>query len=201
MLRIAHIEEIADLLLLLPDMVRQQERRSPDFVSNVGTWLISLERVFVAGRLYHAGRIATLRSALVAVAQGQVPAGIAFKGRQSHSRVLNSVASEALQRAGEVASTLIGENQPRLSEAERVAQQIVAAALSRELIPPRENDVNNTEYLRILRRIFATNVDLEKAVVHLEGLVGPNDALILFDRALSVWSVTFPSSGKDIINK
>lgn len=85
-----------------------------------------------------------------------------------------------------------------------MAQQIIAAALSRGLITARDNEVNNTEYLRTLRRSFAGSVDLEGAVVHLEGLVGPYDALILFDRALTqhlhtsslvVQSVTFPFSG------
>ena len=67
MLRIMQTEEIASLLLLLPDLVRQQERRSTDFVPNAGKWLNSLEGVFAASRLYQAGSIAMLRSGLVAV--------------------------------------------------------------------------------------------------------------------------------------
>lgn len=185
MLRIMHVEEIADLLLLLPDLVQQQERRSTDFVPNAGAWLNSLERVFAANRLYQAGSIAMLRSNLVATQHGQGPSGIEFRGRPSRSRLLNAVASQALQRAAEVASTLIAENQPRLAEAERVAQQIVAAALSRGLITAREKEVSNTQYLRMLRRTLVTSGDLEGAVVHLEGLVGPHDALVLFDRALA----------------
>ncbi|MBI4517003.1 MAG: hypothetical protein HY699_14435 [Deltaproteobacteria bacterium] len=185
MLRIMHVEEIADLLLLLPDLIQQQERRSIDFARNAGAWLSSLERVFAASRLYQAGSIAMLRSNLVAAEQGQVPAGIEFRGRPSRSRLLNAVASQALQRAAEVASTLIAENQPRLAEAERVAQQIVGAALSRGLITARQEEVSNTQYLRMLRRSLVTSGDLESAVVRLEGLVGPHDALILFDRALA----------------
>ena len=204
MLRIMHAEEIASLLLLLPGLVQQQERRSTDFVPNAGAWLNSLERAFAASRLYQAGSIAMLRSGLVAAEQGQLPAGLQFRGHPTRSRVLHAVALQALQRAADTASTLIAENQPRLAEAERVAQQIVAAALSRGLITGRAEGVSNTQYLRMLRRNLVTGVDLESAVVHLEGLVGPYDALILIDRALAphldstsvgVQSVTCPSTG------
>lgn len=204
MLRIMQAEEIASLLLLLPDLVRQQERRSTDFVRNAGEWLNLLEGAFAAMRLYQAGSIAMLRSGLVAAEQGELPAGLQFRGRPTRSRVLNAVASQALQRAADMATTLIAENQPRLAEAERVAQQIVAAALSRGLITGHPEGVSNTKYLLMLRRILVTSVDLENAVVHLEGLVGPYDALILIDRALAphvdstsagVQSVTCPSTG------
>lgn len=196
MLRIMHIEDIADLLLMLPDLVQQQERRSTDFAQNAGAWLNSLEKVFAASRLYQAGTIATLRSALVAAERGHVPAGLEFRGRPSRSRVLDAVALHALQRAAEVASSLIAENQVRLAEAERVAQQTVAAALSRGLISAREDGMSNTDYLRMLRRSLATSVDLESAVVHLEGLVGPHDALILLDRALTPHFVAASLAGR-----
>jgi hypothetical protein len=185
MLRIVHIEEIENLLLLLPILVQQQERRSADFAPNAREWLNSLEKAFAANRLYQAGYIATLRSGLVAVEQGQVPAGLEFRGRPSRSRTSSAVASQALQRAAEVTSTLIAENRLRLAEAERVAQQIVAIALSRGLIAARNEEVNNTQYLQMLRHSFVASSDLENAFVHLEGLVGPQDALILFDRALA----------------
>lgn len=205
MLRIMHIEEIEDLLLLLPTLVQQQEQRSADFAPNAGAWLISLEKVFTANRLYQAGFIATLRSGLVAVEQGQIPAGLEFRGRPTRSKVLNAVASQALQRTAEVTSTLIAENRPRLVEAERVAQQIVAVALSRGLITARETEVGITQYLQMLRRNLVTSGDLESAVVHLEGLVGPHDTLVLLDRALvpyldiispTMHSGMFPPPGK-----
>lgn len=185
MLRIAQVEEIKDLLLLLPDLVQQQGRRSPDFAQNAGAWLNSLEKVFTANRLYQAGKIAALRSGLVAAEQGQVPTGLEFRGLPSRSRILNAVASQALQHAAEVASALIAENRPRLAEAERIAHQIVAAVFSRGVIITRGEAGGNTQYLRMFRRSLVASSDLEIAAVHLEGLVGPHDALILFDRALA----------------
>lgn len=186
MLRIMQAEEIASLLLLLPDLVRQQERRSAEFVPNASEWLNSLEGVFAASRLYQSGSIAMLRSSLVAVEQGHLPAGLQFRGRQTRSRVVGAVASQALQRAADMASTLIAENQARFAEAERVAQQVVAAALSRGLIADRPSEVSNTQYLLMLRHNLVASADLENAVVHLEGLVGPYDTLILIDRSLAL---------------
>jgi hypothetical protein len=185
MLRIMHVKEIEDLLLLLPGLVQQQERRSSDFAPSALAWLNSLEKVLTANRLYQAGTIATMRSALVAAEHGQAPTEIEFRGRPNRLRTLRAMASQALQRAAEVASTLVAENRPRLEEAERIAQQIIAAALSRELITARGHEMSSTEYLRILRRSLAMTADLERAVVHLEGLVGPHDTLILFHRALA----------------
>lgn len=180
-----HVDEIADLLLLLPGLIQQQERRSVDFVRNADAWLNSLEKVFSACRLHQAGSIATLRSVLVAAGHGLVPAGLQFRGLPSRSRVLNAAAAQALHRAAEVASTVMAENQPRLAEAERVAQQVVALSVSRGLIPTRDQGVSNTQYLRRLRRGLATRDDLERGIVHLESLVGPHDALVLLDRTLA----------------
>lgn len=184
MLRIMQAEGIAELLLSLPDLVRQQELRHADFALNTTAWLKSLETLLAGSRIFQAGSIAMLRSSLVAAEQGQVPSGIEFRGRPTRSRVLNAVAWQALQRAAEVASSLMAENQPRFSEATRIAQQIISAALSRGLVPPTEKGMSNTQYLRMLRGILITHTDLESAAVHLEGLVGSQDALVLLDRAL-----------------
>ena len=104
MLRIMQAEEIAGLLLLLPGLVQQQQGRSPDFAPQALAWLNSLETVLAASRLYQTGGIAMLRSGLVAAEHGQVPAGLQFRGRPTRSRILNAAASEALQRAANVAS-------------------------------------------------------------------------------------------------
>jgi hypothetical protein len=194
MLRIVNIEEIERLLLQLPALVQQQEQRSINFASSAGAWLSALEKVFTANRLYQAGYIASLRSGLVAAEQGEVPAGLEFRGRLTHSRVLNAVASQALHRAVEVASTLIAENQPRLGEAERIAQQLVAVAFSRELIMARDKRMNDTQYLLSFKSQLVSSPDLENVVTHLEGLVGPYDTLILLDRALAPYqNIVLPS--------
>jgi hypothetical protein len=185
MLGILRIEEIQATLLVVPDLVQQQERRDAGFAAHVGAWLKSLDDVLAANRLYQAGSIAALRSRLIAAERGQVPAGLESRGGASRSRVLQGLASQVLERAVEIASNVMAENQGRLVEAERVARQIVAAALSRELIAAREPKVANTQYLQMLRRNLSASADLETALVHLEGLVGPQDLLIFLDRALA----------------
>ncbi len=104
---------------------------------------------------------------------------------QAGRKYLNAAASQALQRAAELASALIAENRPRLAEAERVVQQVVAVALSRELIAARDEAMTGTDYLVMVRKNLSASSDLDSAFVALEGLVGPTDALVLLDRALS----------------
>lgn len=185
MLSIVHLEEIEGLLLQLPGLVRQQEEHAVDYVKQAGLWLAALEQSFTANRLYQAGNIAVLRSGLVAVEQGQVPAGLEFRSPPTRGKLLSAAAAQALQRAAEVATQLLAENRPRITEAERVAQQIIAAALARGLIPARDAQISHTQYLRLIRRSFPAGSDLENAAVHLEGLVGAQDCLICLDRALA----------------
>jgi hypothetical protein len=186
MLRIASVEEIEALLLQLPDLVRLQEHRSASFPERTSAWLVGLEDALVANRLPQAGAVAALRSGLVAADQGLQPTGLEFRGRPTRSRVIVALASQAIQRAVAVAAPVVDENRPRLAEGERVAQQIVAAARARAGIPTRPKDATTTDYLRVVRRSLTASEDLENAMVHLEGLVGSSDALILLDRALSM---------------
>ena len=108
-----------------------------------------------------------------------------FRGRVTRSKVLTAVQTQAIQRAAEIAATLIGENRPRVADAERVAQLIVATARSRALVLAPPPGVSRTQYLRGLRAGVAAVPELESAAIHLEGLVGATDALIFLDRALS----------------
>ena len=185
MLRIAQVQEIEELLLQLPDLVEQQERRATGFPHNADLWLKSLERAFVANRQYQGGSIAALRGGLVAAQLGQKPVELEFRSHAGRARVLSAVASQAIQRAADVAAAVLAGDRARLGEAERVAQHIVAAAASRGLVVPREASVSSAEYLGALRHSLAASEDLETAAVHLEGLVGPVDALVLIDRALT----------------
>ena len=80
MLRIVHVEEIESLLILLPDLVQQQERRCTDFVSNE-TWLNSLKKHSPpTGCTRREHRHAAKRSR--AAEQGQVPPGFSFAAAQ-----------------------------------------------------------------------------------------------------------------------
>jgi hypothetical protein len=187
-LRIVNLEEIEGLLLALPEIVKVQEAGG-DFPARVATWLQQLETVLAANRLFQAGSIAALRSAAAAAANGSVPVGLQMRGTPTHRRFVFMVASHLLQRACDIASAVVAESKPRLADGERVAQQLVAVADSRGLIMPREDGVDNTQYLRALRRGLAASQDLASAVAHLDGLVGAHDTLVLLDRAIAVGHV------------
>lgn len=182
MLGIAQQEELERLLLGLPELVERQERRSTDFAASVGVWLKQLEHGFVAERLYQAAVIAALRSGLVAAEQGQVPVGYESLAGSSRARVAAAVASEGLRRATEVTAALLEEHRPRYLEGERVAQQIVAIAHSQGLIQD-DSEHQGGPHRQALRRDLALDEGLERAMVHLEGLVGAGDTLILLERA------------------
>jgi hypothetical protein len=184
-LRIVHLEEIEALLLQLPGLVQQQDQRNPEFSARVRNWLTALEGVLIANRLHQAGGVAAIRSSLIAAEHGQIPADLKFRGQPTRSRVLNSVASQCLQQAAALATTLVSENRARVSEAERITRQVVAAGMSRGLFRV-ESQRDHTQYLRLLRRALAEGGDLEPAIVHVEGLVGPHDLLVLLDRALAL---------------
>jgi len=184
MLRIASAEEIGSLLLELPALFRLEEQRSADFPERAREWLGSLEQALSANRLYQAGLIAALRSGITGAEQGQLPPDLRFRGPPTRRRAVTAMASRALQGAAEIASTIMAENGARFGDAERVANQIVATARSRDVLPAREPAESNSRYLRGVRDAVASAPDLESAMTHLEGLVGPQDALVCLDRAL-----------------
>ncbi len=200
MLRTLQVEEIARLLLLLPDLVEQQQRGSTTFASNATEWLKSLEQLLLANRLHQAGTIAMLRADLVLAEHGDARGAQPVGSRPSRFRLVSAAAVEALRRASDIASALITENQPRLAEADRVAQQIAAIAVSRGLVPARPTTTSNTQYLHMTRWTLASS-DLENALTVLDGLVGPHDALIFLDRALAPYTDIIASRGVSVTER
>jgi hypothetical protein len=185
MLRIANLEELEGQLLRVPEVVRAEAGGPTAFSAAVLAWLADVERTLAANRLAQAGAIAALRSAAAAAADGGLPVGLQLSGTPTRRKLARVVASHLLQRAAELLGGLLAEPRARLGEAERVAQQIVAAARARGLVPARDPAVENTEYLKAVRRALAGAADVQNAAVHLEGLVGPHDTLVLLDRTLS----------------
>lgn len=186
MLRLVQLEEIEGLLLALPGLVRLQERRSPDFVAAVAAWLGALEQAFAANRLPLSGEVAAIRSSLVTAEQGAIPSGVTFRGQPTKSRVLSALGSSSLQSAAALASGFAREQRPRFAEAEALTRQMIAVARHRSLVPAEPAGLAPTAYLRLVRQAMASSPELESAVVRVEGLVGPQDALILLDRGLTV---------------
>ena len=192
MLHVASADEIGDLLVELPTLFHLQEQRSVDFPQRAREWLGALESVLIANRLYQAGLVGALASGIASAEQGQLPTGIQFQGRMTRSKAATAMASRALHGAADIAAAIMAENSTRFGEAERVASQLVAVAQARELLPPRKARSSSLTYLREVRQALASVPDLETALIHLEGLVGRQDALVFLDRALGVQSTDAP---------
>jgi hypothetical protein len=184
MLRIAHIEELTNLLLHVPSLIQMQEERSADFASSVSAWMKTLEDSLAAARLPQTALVAAARGTLLAAEYGQIPSGVAFQGRMTRSRIIGAAGLDALNKATSVASSVLMDNQVRLGEASRVAYQIAARAMSHGAISRRDPDASNSQYLSELRVALAEIDECKAALVHLEGLLGPYDALVALDRAI-----------------
>ena len=175
-------------MLLLPSVVSNHASQNGEYAQSAFDWLKTLEGILLRNRQYQASAISTLRDLLISVNHGYVPADIPVKDRLSRKKVLDIATSQALQRAENIVSSWIDESHKRISEAELIAQQVIAVARSRMLIPPADEGETNTGYLRRVRSNLSAYGDIENALVHLEGLVGHYEALILLDRSLSQMS-------------
>lgn len=183
MLRLASVEELEAILLRVPGLVELQDRRSDRFAEEAARWLKSAEEALAANRLPEAARIAALRSGLASVDQGEIPSDIKLRGQPTRTRVAGLAAARALREGTEILTGVAAREKPRLSEAESLAQQVIAAAASRGLVRERQEKESLTDYMRSLRGSLSSSSDIEAALVRIEGLVGQGDALVLLDRA------------------
>jgi len=187
-LRIIHVEEIQQLLLEANTVVQLQAERSFEFPNRVVAWLTQAEQVLSSRGLFQAGTLAVLRSEIISAQHGRVPPDLAFRGGVTRNKIRTAVAAQALQRAVEVVTAIVAENQPRFKLAEERMQQLVALALAGGLIRAHDQNVSRTDYLLdIRRRVLASSYG--DAVIALDSLVGPNDMLVMLDRALGLREV------------
>jgi hypothetical protein len=192
MLRLTQLEEIEGLLLDMGRLVGMQEERQPDFPERTVGWLRQLEAAFEADRLVESALIAGLRSAIDSANTGIVPPELTVRGQPTRTKLARLMSGQALQRAAEIGASVVASNRPRFAEAELVAQRLAAGLRSLDLLVPEDLVATHTEWLRAIRVVIASRPDLEPAMVHLEGLVGPSDSLIVLDRAITAGAVVSP---------
>jgi len=193
MLRLIQLEEIEALLREAGGLVGLQEDRDPDFAAQTLAWLKRFESALEANGLVEAALIAGLRSAIASAASGTIPPGVVTRGQPTRSKVVALLAGQALQRCVEIGATIVASNRQRYAEAELVAQRLVAALRSLDVVVPEDLMATHGEWLHAVRRVVAGRAELEPAMVHLEGLVGPADALVLLDRALGASARVTPA--------
>jgi hypothetical protein len=185
MLRIVNLEEIQKILSRITCIVDLQEKRDPDFVHEVKRWLIELEKVLDNNRIAVAGNVAALRGVLIAAERGVLPTGLEIHGRYTVRKIKEAVASSVLRQGGDIVSNVIRKDNERIAEATRMNRQLIALAKAKGLIRELPSGENYTEILKALWRTLASDPDISPGTTNVEGLVGPNDALIILDRTIT----------------
>lgn len=184
MLHLVNFEEIKGLLLCVPGFIHDFERRDPKFTDAVKAWLTQVEHVLLNNRMAVAAEVAVLRGVLISAERGVLPPGLVFTGRTTARKIKDASAVDVLRKAEELISAAIRRDVERFTEGERLIQQIVIVAQRKGLIPPALSVDKFAEELKAIWHAMIVDPDLGPATVHLAGLVGTYDALILLDRML-----------------
>lgn len=185
MLRIVNLEEIQTLLLRVPGLVHALEARESGFAGAVKEWLVQTEQVLTNNRMPAAAEVATLRGALISAERGVLPPGLTFLGRPTSRKVKDAAAADVLRKAQELVSGAVRADAAQVAEAQRLARQVVSVAQRKGLAEVMPAGGTHTERLAALWSAMLADPDVGSATVHLGGLVGSQDALVLLDRALS----------------
>lgn len=183
MLHLLNLEEIEALLLKVPALVKRFEERDPDFFSAVKSWLVDVENTFSRNRMPATSEIAVCRGALISVERG-FPDGSALKSRMGVRNLKEARASHLLKRATDVITETIRSRRGQIDEAGRIMMQIVALADRLGLIPA-ESGQNHTSYLQTIFQVISNRAELASLVVHVTGLLGKADTLIVLDRSIA----------------
>jgi hypothetical protein len=184
LLRIVNLEELQGLLLRVPGVVDLQERRDLGYVEAVHRLLVDVENALEQNRLAVAGNVASLRATLLSAEQGVMPPGVELSGRPTRRKVAEAAAAQALGHAAELLSNIIETDSRRIADAERMGRQLVAIARAKGMLahPPCSGD--RTADLRALWTSLSADPEVSAGTTNVEGLVGPHDALVVFDRTL-----------------
>jgi len=185
MLRIVNLEEIQGMLLRIPGLVDLQKRGDTGFAQEVGQWLSELEQLLHNNNMSVAGNIAALRALLISAERGVIPAEIEFHGRPTKRKIQEAAAAYVLRQTGDLISSVLEKDHGRVAEAERMARQMLALAKAKGLIRERPDGENFTDILKGAWMSLSSDPDISPGAINVEGLVGPQDALIVLDRAIS----------------
>jgi hypothetical protein len=185
MLRIVNLEEIQNLLLRVPNIIELSEQHDPAFVPSTKKWLTELENALKNNNLPVSANIASLRGNLISTDQGNIPVGISIKGNITKRKLREATATQSITQAVDIVSGIIQKDAERVAEAQRITRQLVAIAKSKGLIKEIPHGKNFSDMLKAVWKAMSTDQVLAQGVVSVEGLVGPNDALLVLDRTLT----------------
>jgi hypothetical protein len=131
-----------------------------------------------------AGCIATLRGLLNSTERGVIPAGIAFHGKPTVRRIREAVAIDVLQQAANLLAGALREDTARITEAAHLGHHLIVLGKSKGLLRAFRPDVERGADLKNLWGSLAEDSDIRAGAIRLESLVGPNDVLLVLDRAI-----------------
>jgi hypothetical protein len=185
MLRIVNLEEINSMLLRVPRLVNLQKSRDPEFAGEVKAWLESLEDVLNNNRMPIVSNVAAFRGMVVSGERGVMPEGVRFYGTVTLRKIKDAAASAALRAAIELIFNTVQPDISKVTEAEGRGRQIIALAKAKGFSLLLPNGPERVDALKKLWRTLATDPDIGPGTINVEGLVGPNDSLIILDRAIA----------------
>ena len=186
MLHIANLEEIQGEIIKISGLVDLQQRRDFSFDEKVKLWLSNLEKILENNRIMQAGEIASLRAMIISAENEIVPPGIEVNGRVTKRKILEATLSYALHQAGNIVSEYLEEDMTRISGAERMVRQLIAMAKAKGLFQQIPDGNDHTKALKIIWQTLSEDPDIAPGTINVEGLVGPQDALIILDRIIAI---------------
>jgi hypothetical protein len=190
MLRIPNYEELRTLLLELPSVVDDVEQRDPASFDRVQSWLRAVERSLANNRMVEAAEFAGLRAQLTMGRLGSLPAGMTVRDGMTSRKVRLVASAEVLRLAGPLLASSISIDRMRLDEADRVARQLVTAARVKGMIPAHAPTGDRWSAVGALWAEMQANAEIGQGAVHIVSLVGPDDAVIVLEHAISrdIWN-------------
>jgi hypothetical protein len=182
-LHLLNLEEIEALLLKVPGLVKRFEERDTDFFPAVKSWLGGVEDMLRKNGMPATSEIAVCRSSLISVERG-FSDGAVLKSRMGIRNLKEARASQMLKRATEIITEAIRLRRGQVDEAGRVMMQIIAVAERLGLLAD-EAGQNHTAYLQSTLRKMSDRAEITSFVVHVTGLLGKADTLIVLDRYIT----------------
>ncbi len=192
MLHIPNIEEINNLLLRTPDLVKLYEDRDPDFVKAIGNWLKDVEITLHKNRLTFVAEISGMRTSLLSTERGESNKDVNLKRYLSRRKVMENIASQLITSAVNSIQKGISQDIARIRNAEARIYELVIISRQMGLIQTEPLVVPNiTALKKIWEDLKVDNgVEGKKAVIErviaVQTMVGKIDSLILLERVLSI---------------
>lgn len=184
MLRLINLEEIQNELLAGPELVNLAQNKDSTFIVQTKNWLVKMESILKNNKIPEASRISAMRGTIIAAELGNMPVEIINQKNASRSKVKQIAALHILKQATDTVFSLIQKDADRVTESEKIMNQILSVAKAKGLIKDIPDD-RPTEILKAWWTQLSNDHDVAPGVISIEGLVGPHDSWILFDRALT----------------